>query len=90
MKILDFNKAKQKRPVSKIATKFMFVYRKLEQFIIDHDKITGRLNTLPDIQTRILSALDKKIKSVDDIDKLYYDALGINRKKGDSYDSKHR
>lgn len=80
MAVLDFNKAKQKRPVIKVATKFMFIYRKLEQFIIDHDKITGRINTPEDIEKRVLYALNRKIKNVEDIDKMYYLALGVFRK----------
>lgn len=80
MKVLDFNKAKQKKPVIKAATKLMFVYRKLEQFIIDHDNITGKINTLQDIERRVLQVLDKKINTVADIDKLYFSALGVARR----------
>ena len=80
MAVLDFNKAKKKKPVIKVATKFMFIYRKLEQFVIDHDKITRNIDTLQGIQERVLTALDKKIKTVKDIDRLYYEALGVRRR----------
>ena len=81
MKVLDFKKAKRQRPVVKVATKFMFLYRKLEQFVIDNDKVVGNLNTPQDIEDRIISVMDKKIKSIEDIDRLYYSALGITRKE---------
>lgn len=80
MAVLDFNKAKKKKPVIKVATKFMFIYRKLEQFVIDHDKITRNIDTLQGIQDRVIKLLDRRVKSVKDIDKLYYMALGVNRR----------
>ena len=80
MKVLDFNKAKQNRSVVKPVTKLMFIYRKLERFVIDHDKITGKINTLQDIQNRIEKLLDRKIKTIEDIDKMYYSALGVARR----------
>ena len=80
MAVLDFNKAKQNRSVVKPVTKLMFIYRKLEQFVIDHDRITGKINTLQDIQNRIERLLDRKIKTIEDIDKMYYSALGVARR----------
>lgn len=80
MAVLDFNKAKQNRSVVKPVTKLMFIYRKLERFVIDHDKITGKINTLQDIQNRIEKLLDRKIKTIEDIDKMYYSALGVARR----------
>lgn len=80
MKVLDFNKAKAKKPVVKVATKFMFIYQKLFQGIVDHDSISGQINTLQDIEKRVLKCLDEKISSLSDIDELYYLALGVARK----------
>lgn len=76
--ILNFKKNKkqqQKKTEIGIATKLNFLVRKTTQFISDHDYAIGNVDTLLGIQERALRFLDSKIKTVNDIDKLYNYAI---------------
>lgn len=79
MKILDFNKAKQKK--KNYCSKMEYLKMIAIKYIIDCDTTIGNLDTLNGIEKRAIKLLDDIIKSPEDFERRYNLAMTKIREK---------